>query len=57
MNWILGVLFAGGLLIAGSDSLWFPWANIGGIMMFGMFGVLAKYKERMTRGKGNRVRH
>lgn len=51
MNWILGALFASGLLIAGSDGPWFPWANFGGAIVLGVFGVLAKYKERTIDGK------
>lgn len=29
----------GGLILMGSDSGWFPWVNIAGIVMFIAFGV------------------
>lgn len=32
-------LFMGGLILMGSDSGWFPWVNIAGIVMFIAFGV------------------
>lgn len=42
-NWTLGIMFALGLIIAGSDGGWFPWANFVGVLMFGYVGLIANY--------------
>jgi len=40
-DWILGTLFVIGILIAGSDGDWFPWFNIAGVFIVGIFMVAA----------------
>ena len=35
-NWIMGILFTFGILIAGSDGAWFPWVNFAGIGLLGL---------------------
>jgi hypothetical protein len=57
MGWIkkqakkfsMAALFMGSLLLAGSDSPWFPWANFGGIGLLIVFAVIANrvMKNRM----------
>lgn len=36
MKILVGLLFAGGILIAGSDGPWFPWVNVIGAFVVGM---------------------
>jgi len=38
-EWTLGLMFAAGILIAGSESPWFPWFNFIGVLMIGYVGV------------------
>jgi len=40
-NWTLGFLFGLGILIAGSDGLWFPWINLAGVFLIGCVGLVA----------------
>ena len=40
-NYLLAALFMGGLLIAGSDGQWFPWANFAGIALLVVFAIIA----------------
>jgi hypothetical protein len=37
----MAALFMGSLLLAGSDSPWFPWANFAGIGLLIVFAVIA----------------
>lgn len=41
MDFIMGALFAAGLLLAGSDGAWFPWLNFAGVFLFFLFVYLA----------------
>jgi hypothetical protein len=34
-GFIFAMVFTFGLLLAGSDGEWFPWANFAGILLFG----------------------
>jgi len=36
-SWILGSMYAAGILIAGSDGDWFPWFNYAGLFIVGIF--------------------
>ncbi|WP_429885347.1 hypothetical protein [Geoalkalibacter halelectricus] len=48
-NWLLALLFVGGLSLAGSDGPLFPWPNLAGLGLFLAFFALVKlYAE----GKG-----
>jgi hypothetical protein len=43
MDWIMGMLFLFGLLLAGSDGEWFPYPNLVGM---GMFILVAAWSHR-----------
>lgn len=45
-NIINAILFTAGLLLAGSDGQFFPWANILGLGAFGLLTVRAIREER-----------
>ena len=45
-NYLLAALFMGGLLIAGSDGQWFPWANFAGIALLVVFAIIANRAEK-----------
>lgn len=44
MKWMLAILFVAGLLLAGSDGPMFPWPNLAGIGLIGMFVALVGLK-------------
>lgn len=44
MNRLLAILFIAGLLLAGSDGPMFPWPNLAGIGLIGMFVALVGLK-------------
>ena len=37
----MALLFCAGLLLAGSDGEWFPWPNLAGAVMLGIFAMIA----------------
>ena len=37
----MALLFCAGLLLAGSDGEWFPWQNLAGAAMLGIFAMIA----------------
>ena len=43
--WIFGIMFATGLILAGSDGEWFPWVNLVGVAMIGAAGIIASFKR------------
>lgn len=45
-NLIMGLLFAVGLLIAGSDGEWFPWINGVGLFMLALVTCFANLAHR-----------
>jgi len=45
-NSILGISFAAGLLVAGSDGDWFPWINGAGIFMLALVTYFANIAQR-----------
>ena len=47
-NWTLGFMFALGLIIAGSDGDWFPYANFIGVLMIGYVGLVANWLTGQT---------
>lgn len=40
--WFLALLFLSGLLLAGSDGPLFPWVNLGGVLLLGLFARAAR---------------
>jgi hypothetical protein len=38
----LAALFFAGLLLAGSEGPLFPWPNLAGVALFGLFALLAR---------------
>lgn len=36
----MAFLFCGGILFAGSDGGWFPWANLVGALLLGLFALI-----------------
>jgi hypothetical protein len=59
MGWIskqakrfsMAALYAGGLLLAGSDGSWFPWANFAGIGLLFIFAVIANQVTKKQKGE------
>jgi len=49
-NWIMGILFTSGILIAGSDGAWFPWVNFVGI---GLLAIMMGFEKILS----SRARH
>jgi len=52
-NTILGILFAAGIIIVGSDGGWFPWINLIGAGILALVTLLANReaaRHRPTRG-------
>ncbi len=45
MKQTLGLLFFTGIMIAGSDGAWFPWANIAGLAVAAACCRLTTWKE------------
>ena len=39
-HWFLALLFLTGIALTGSGSSWFPWANMSGIVLIGLSGLL-----------------
>ena len=52
-NTIMGILFAAGIILAGSDGGWFPWINLAGVLMLGLVTVFANIAHRRARGGNN----
>lgn len=48
MKTFLACLFVAGLLLAGSDGPMFPWPNLAGIGLIGMFAALVGLKGDET---------
>lgn len=38
----LGSLFVSGLLLAGAEGEWFPYINLAGVVLLGLFFLLAR---------------
>lgn len=45
MKYIYSSLFVIGLILSGSDGYWFPWVNLFGLLVLGIFGILAAATE------------
>jgi len=45
MKYIIATCFIAGLVLAGSDGDWFPWANFIGLVGLGGFVILANKTE------------
>ncbi len=45
-NTILGILFAAGIILAGSDGGWFPWINWAGIGILALVTYYANVAHR-----------
>ncbi|HNR12629.1 MAG TPA: hypothetical protein PKM59_04850 [Thermodesulfobacteriota bacterium] len=43
---MMAVLFMGGLMLGGSESIWFPWPNLIGALMLIWFGERGKRLAR-----------
>lgn len=41
-SWLMAILFCAGILLAGSDGGWFPWINLAGALMLGLFALIGK---------------
>jgi hypothetical protein len=52
-NSVLGILFAAGLILAGSDGELFPWINVAGVGILGLVTLLANLAHRRARGGNN----
>ena len=46
MNWIFGILFAAGIILAGSDGEWFPWINGAGLCVLALVAYFANIAHR-----------
>ncbi len=42
---LTGILFAGGILLAGSDGAWWPLPNMAGLLIVGIIGIIATLTE------------
>ena len=41
MKYLYAIFFTLGIILSGSDGLWFPWVNLAGLLILGIFGILA----------------
>jgi len=53
-NTALGILFAAGIIIMGSDGGWFPWINLAGAGILALVTLLANIAARHRPARGGR---
>jgi hypothetical protein len=50
LHWIAGFAFGFGILLAGSDGVWFPWTNFAGVLLVLLAMLCARADEKATAG-------
>lgn len=50
-NWMLGIMFALGLNLAGADGDWVPWINFVGILILSCVAFVAKLLDKKESNK------
>ena len=42
-SFFMALLFLGGVLLVGSATAWFPWPNLAGAVVMGVFGLIGTH--------------
>ena len=40
-HWLVVVIFLSGVALAASKGPWYPWVNMGGVLLIGISGILS----------------